>query len=50
MTNNPQKIVGLEGHGLSVSERVEIELKPNKHQHKYLKTKKDKMGHILNRV
>lgn len=50
MTNNPQKIVGLEGHGLSVSERVEIELSPNKHQRSYLKTKKDKMGHLLNRV
>ncbi len=50
MTNNPQKIVGLEGHGLSVSERVGIEPRPNKHQHRYLKTKKDKLGHILNRV
>ena len=50
MTNNPQKIVGLDGHGLSVSERIEIELKPNEHQYKYLKTKKDKMGHLLNRV
>lgn len=50
MTNNPQKIVGLEGHGLRVTERVAIEFAANKHVHRYLKTKKNKLGHILNRV
>jgi len=47
MTNNPKKIIGLEGYGLSVVERVPIEICPtNKNLH-YLTTKKEKMGHIL---
>ncbi len=50
MTNNPQKIVGLEGHGLTVSERVPMELLANRHLRGYMKTKKDKLGHILKRV
>lgn len=50
MTNNPQKIIGLEGHGLNVSSRVPLELIVNKHIHGYLKTKKEKLGHILKRV
>lgn len=50
LTNNPQKIVGLEGHGLKVSMRIPIEFNSNKHIHKYLKTKKEKMGHLLDRV
>ncbi len=50
ITNNPKKIVGLEGYGLKVAKRVPIEMKPNSSNHKYLKTKKDKMGHYLNRV
>jgi len=47
MTNNPKKIVGLEGYGLTVTDRVPIEIKPNESNIKYLKTKKKKMGHLL---
>ncbi len=47
MTNNPKKIIGLSGYGLTVTERVPIEIKPNNNNLKYLQTKKDKMGHIL---
>ena len=50
MTNNPQKIVGIDGHGLSVTKRVPIELEPHQHSENYLKTKKTKLGHLLNRV
>ncbi len=47
LTNNPKKIVGLEGYGLSVSEQVPIESTPNAHNEAYLRTKRDKMGHAL---
>lgn len=47
MTNNPKKIIGLEGYGLEIVERVPIEVPPNDKNKDYLKTKKDKMGHIL---
>ncbi|HDP25886.1 MAG TPA: bifunctional 3,4-dihydroxy-2-butanone-4-phosphate synthase/GTP cyclohydrolase II [Deltaproteobacteria bacterium] len=47
MTNNPKKIIGLEGYGLEIVDRVSIEIPPTKENQKYLKTKKDKMGHIL---
>ncbi len=47
LTNNPRKIVGLEGHGLSVVERVPIKIQHNAKNENYLKTKKDKLGHIL---
>ncbi len=47
MTNNPKKIVGLEGYGLTVTERVAIEVPPGKENIQYLKTKQKKMGHIL---
>lgn len=50
MTNNPKKIVGLEGYGLKVVERVCIECKPNESNLMYLKTKKKKMGHLLENV
>lgn len=50
MTNNPMKIVGLEGYGLNIVERVPLEIEPNERNHAYLKTKKDKMGHILKHV
>ena len=50
MTNNPTKIIGLEGYGLNVVERVPLELPPNERNHSYLKTKKDRMGHILDMV
>ncbi len=49
MSNNPRKRAGLLGYGLQVVETIAIEIKPNKHNEKYLTTKRDKMGHdILN--
>jgi len=50
MTNNPKKIVGLEGYGLKVVERVSIETKPHDKNLIYLKTKKKKLGHLLENV
>lgn len=50
MTNNPKKIVGLEGYGLKVVERVAIETCPNEKNIVYLKTKKKKLGHMLEQV
>ena len=47
LTNNPKKIVGLEGYGLSVTEQVPIESEPNAHNEAYLRAKRDKMGHSL---
>ncbi|MFP5223296.1 MAG: bifunctional 3,4-dihydroxy-2-butanone-4-phosphate synthase/GTP cyclohydrolase II [Acidobacteriota bacterium] len=47
MTNNPKKIVGLEGYGLEVTERVPIEMNACEQNIEYLQTKKDKMGHML---
>jgi len=48
LTNNPRKIVGLEGYGLKVVERVPLEIEPNPSNYRYLKTKKEKFGHNLN--
>lgn len=48
MTNNPRKIVGLEGHGLVVVERISLTPPTHSHNAKYLKTKKEKLGHLLN--
>jgi len=50
LTNNPKKIVGLSGYGLTITEQIPIEIPPNKHNRKYLKTKKDKLGHQLTGV
>jgi len=50
ITNNPRKFIGLSGYGLEIVERVPIEIPPNKRNLKYLKTKKEKMGHILEMV
>jgi len=47
LTNNPKKVVGLEGYGLKITEQVPIRVKPNPHNERYLKTKKQKMGHLL---
>ena len=47
MTNNPRKIIGLSGYGLSLTEIVPIKIPPNKHNYRYLQTKKEKMGHNL---
>jgi 3,4-dihydroxy 2-butanone 4-phosphate synthase / GTP cyclohydrolase II len=50
MTNNPRKIVGIEGYGLKVTRRVPLEIPANKSNREYLKTKKDKLGHILEQL
>jgi len=47
LTNNPKKIVGLEGYGLKIVEQVPIRVKSNPHNERYLKTKQTKMGHLL---
>jgi 3,4-dihydroxy 2-butanone 4-phosphate synthase/GTP cyclohydrolase II len=47
MTNNPRKIVGLDAYGLKVVEQVPLEIPPNEVNHRYLKTKRDKLGHRL---
>ncbi len=50
LTNNPKKIVGLNGYGLEVVERVPIEIPPNDVNRAYLETKRDRMGHLLGKV
>ncbi len=50
MTNNPRKIVGLEGYGLQVVERVSIEVSPKEENIKYLRTKQEKLGHIIKNI
>ena len=47
LTNNPKKIVGLKGYGLKIVEQLPIKVKPNPHNEKYLKTKREKLGHLL---
>jgi len=48
LTNNPKKVVGIAGYGLKITERVPIEIPPTKHNRRYLETKRDKLGHLLN--
>jgi 3,4-dihydroxy 2-butanone 4-phosphate synthase/GTP cyclohydrolase II len=50
ITNNPKKIIGLEGYGLRIVERVPIETKPHEKNIRYLKTKKKRLGHMLKKV
>lgn len=50
LTNNPQKIIGLEGYGLEVKERLSLEVKPTIECEGYLRTKKEKLGHKLNKI
>ncbi len=47
LTNNPKKVVGLEGYGLKIVEQLPIKIKPNPHNERYLKTKREKLGHLL---
>jgi 3,4-dihydroxy 2-butanone 4-phosphate synthase/GTP cyclohydrolase II len=47
LTNNPRKIVGLEGYGLKITRQMPIKVKPNPHNERYLKTKREKLGHLL---
>lgn len=47
MTNNPRKVVGLQGYGLEILERLPIQVNPNPKNEQYLKTKKEKLGHLL---
>ena len=50
MTNNPRKIVGLEGYGLQLVERVPIEVEAKKDNLKYLRTKQKKLGHLFQNI
>jgi 3,4-dihydroxy 2-butanone 4-phosphate synthase/GTP cyclohydrolase II len=50
LTNNQTKVVGLQGYGLEIVERVPIQVPPNEHNSRYLKTKKDKLGHLLDNM
>src|SRR6266536_2811549 len=47
LTNNPKKVVGLEGYGLEIVEQVPIRVKPNPHNEKYLRVKREKLGHLV---
>ena len=47
ITNNPGKRAGIEGYGLRIVERVPLEIKPNENNLEYLRTKKEKLGHVL---
>ena len=47
LTNNPRKLIGIEGYGLEVVEQVPIKITPNPHNERYLRTKKEKLGHQL---
>lgn len=47
LTNNPKKVVGLKGYGLEIEERIPIEITPNSNNERYLKTKRDKLGHLI---
>jgi 3,4-dihydroxy 2-butanone 4-phosphate synthase/GTP cyclohydrolase II len=50
LTNNPKKVVGLDGYGLRIVERVPIQIAPNQRNRQYLRTKRDKLGHLLDEV
>jgi len=50
LTNNPRKVVGLEGYGLHITETVPIETEPNEHNEDYLQTKVEKLGHNISKV
>jgi len=47
LTNNPKKVIGLKGYNLEITERLPLEIEPTQHNHRYLETKRDKLGHLL---
>ncbi len=47
LTNNPRKVIGLTGYGLQITERLPLQVEPTKYNHRYLETKRDKLGHLL---
>ncbi len=47
LTNNPRKVIGLDGHGLKIVERIPIQMQPGEHNASYLRTKREKLGHLL---
>ncbi len=47
ITNNPKKVVGIQGYSLKVVERVPMDIPPNKYNLRYLETKRDKLGHLI---
>jgi 3,4-dihydroxy 2-butanone 4-phosphate synthase/GTP cyclohydrolase II len=50
LTNNPKKVIGLDGYGLRITERVPIQIPPNQQNREYLRTKKEKLGHLLDEM
>ncbi|PWB76439.1 bifunctional 3,4-dihydroxy-2-butanone-4-phosphate synthase/GTP cyclohydrolase II [candidate division GN15 bacterium] len=48
LTNNPRKVIGLQGYGLEIVQRIPLEINPSDHNQRYLETKRDKLGHLLN--
>jgi 3,4-dihydroxy 2-butanone 4-phosphate synthase/GTP cyclohydrolase II len=50
IANNPRNVVGLDGYGLHIVERVPIQIPPNEENMRYLKTKREKLGHFLDEV
>jgi 3,4-dihydroxy 2-butanone 4-phosphate synthase/GTP cyclohydrolase II len=50
LTNNPKKLLGLQGYGLEIAEQIPLTVAPNPHNKRYLETKRDKMGHMLGRA
>ncbi len=50
LTNNLTKVVGLQGFGLEISERVALEMEPNGHNERYLKTKREKLNHVFEKL
>ncbi|MGH9676065.1 MAG: GTP cyclohydrolase II RibA, partial [Candidatus Acidiferrum sp.] len=50
LTNNPKKVVGVDGYGIRIVERLPIPVAPNEHNLRYLRTKKDKLGHLLDEI
>ena len=50
LTNNPNKVIGLRGFGVEITERVPIEIEPNEHNERYLKTKREKLNHVFEKL